>query len=311
MSRPTLPSVFRAQPPSHPRGRTLRRTGLAAILLTAILGTISVIAFDNARAVPIVRRTSIGMSTLGPGTTSIRVALLSDIHLGNSGMRPSRLERIIDQVNAEHPDLVLLAGDFIAGHDASATQQAPGLSAPLARLKAPLGVIAVLGNHDYWTAPNAVRAALEDGGVTVLENEATRRGALTIVGVGDRFSGHDDLPHAFAAAQPLGGAPIVLTHSPDLVPDLPATLQVVLAGHTHCGQAVLPWMGPLVQVAPLAHWRQLYNPHYRCGRIQDPGRLTIVTAGVGSGTIPLRLGAMPDWWLLTLQPLNVVTAAGK
>jgi predicted MPP superfamily phosphohydrolase len=128
----------------------------------------------------------------------------------------------------------------------------------------------VLGNHDHWTAPHSVRSALQDGGITVLENEATRRGALTIVGIGDRFSRHDDLPKAVAAALAQGGAPIVLTHSPDIVPELPASFELVLAGHTHCGQVVLPWLGPLVSHAPFAHWRRIYNPRYRCGRIEDP-----------------------------------------
>ena len=112
------------------------------------------------------------------------------------------------------------------------------------------------------------------------------------------------LPTAIAerAARRLGGVPIVLTHSPDLVPDLPVDQPLVLAGHTHCGQVVLPWIGPLVMHAPSDHWRQLYNPRYRCGIVRDGTRTTIVTAGVGSGTSPIRIGAMPDWWLITLEP---------
>jgi predicted MPP superfamily phosphohydrolase len=91
----------------------------------------------------------------------------------------------------------------------------------------------------------------------------------------------------------------VLTHSPDVVPDLPPAFTVVLAGHTHCGQFDVPWWGPVITRSPYEHGRPLFDPHYLCGVISDPGRLTIVTAGVGSGTIPLRIGAMPDWWLLT------------
>ena len=89
----------------------------------------------------------------------------------------------------------------------------------------------------------------------------------------------------------------VLTHSPDVAPDLPSSLPLVLAGHIHCGQVVLPWIGPLIMRAPKDHWRQLYNPRYRCGIVRDGARTTIVTADAGSGTSPIRLGAMPDWWL--------------
>jgi predicted MPP superfamily phosphohydrolase len=163
-------------------------------------------------------------------------------------------------------------------------------------------VVAVLGNHDHWTAPEAVQAALTKAGITVVENQAVRRGEFTIIGIGDRFSGHDDLPSALATARKLGGVPVILTHSPDLVPDLPGNQLLVLAAHTHCGQVVLPWVGPLIMHAPSDHWRQLYNPRYRCGIVRDGRRTTIVTAGVGSGTLPLRLGAMPDWWLLSVEP---------
>ena len=77
---------------------------------------------------------------------------------------------------------------------------------------------------------------------------------------------------------------------------------LVLAGHTHCGQVVFPLIGPLLSRSPREHWRRLYNPRYRCGLVRDPGRVVIVTAGVGSGTTPIRLGAPPDWWLVAIGP---------
>ena len=199
--------------------------------------------------------------------------------------------------------MILLAGDFVTGHDAQgAAERAAGLTVPLARLRAPLGVIAVLGNHDYWTAPSAIRTALSRAGIIVLENQAVRRGPFAVTGVGDRFSGHDDVRTSLGQMRRAKGIPIILTHSPDLVPDLPSNLPLVLAGHTHCGQVVLPLIGPLVMHAPKDHWRQLYNPRYRCGIVRDGTRTTIVTAGVGSGTSTIRIGAMPDWWLISLEP---------
>lgn len=162
--------------------------------------------------------------------------------------------------------------------------------------------MAVLGNHDHWTGAASVRLALTKARVVVLENQAVRRGPLTVVGVGDRFSGHNDVPASVSSARALdGGIPIVLTHSPDVVPDLPADQLVVLAGHTHCGQVVLPGFGSVATRSPRNQWRRLYDPRYRCGIIRDGQRTTIVTAGVGSGTSPIRLGAMPDWWLVTLR----------
>lgn len=276
-----------------------------ALALTAVVS----IGLANARAEPIVRRLAVAMPNWTPGAPPVQVALLSDIHLGNRAMDPGRLERIVAEVNSAKPDVVLIAGDFTAGHaPGNVSELTSALAAQLARLDAPLGAVAVLGNHDYWVSPDLIRSALGNAGIVVLENQALRRGPLTIVGVGDRFSGHDDVSQTSSSAHLLEGIPIVLTHSPDVVPDLPPAFTVVLAGHTHCGQLELPWWGPLLARSPREHWRRLYDAHYLCGVIRDAGRLTVVTAGLGSGTIPIRLGAMPDWWLLTFDsPLHAVT----
>ncbi|QNQ11282.1 metallophosphoesterase [Sphingomonas alpina] len=271
--------------------------------LSALILIIAAIGLANVQAIPIMRRAMVKMPGLAAGTPPVRVALLSDIHLGNHGMRPGRLANIVDQVNAARPDLIVIAGDFVTGHDAEGIEaRATGLTAPLSRLRAPLGVFAVLGNHDHWTSPTAIRSALEKAGIITLENQAERRGPLAIIGIGDRFSGHEDIARSIAAARRIGGAPIIVTHSPDIVPNLPPGFPLVLAGHTHCGQVVLPWLGPLITRAPRDHWKPLYMLRYRCGLVRDPGRLTVVTAGLGSGSAPIRLGAMPDWWLLTLHP---------
>lgn len=276
---------------------------IAAALSLPMIATLILIGLGNARSTPIVRQATVHLAGLPTAARPMRVALLSDVHLGNRNMTSQRLAEIVDQVNASRPDLILMAGDFVTGHDAQgAGQRAAGLTQPLRRLRAPLGVVAVLGNHDHWTAPSVVREALIKAGVTVIENQAVRRGPFAVTGIGDRFSGHDNAPDALLAARRVGGAPIILTHSPDIVSELPANQPLILAGHTHCGQVVLPRIGPLIMHSPRNDWRRLYNPRYRCGIIRDRARITIVTAGVGSGTTLIRLGAMPDWWLLSIEP---------
>jgi predicted MPP superfamily phosphohydrolase len=283
--------------------RALRWLGAIALLVAALLAITIWAGLEEAVARPIERRLTVELPEWPGGARPIRIALLSDIHIGNRAMTVPRLEAIVAQVNAAHPDLVLLAGDFVVGHDATgAAANAEALTVPLTRLAAPLGVVAVLGNHDHWTSPDAVRAALARAGVTVLENQGVRRGPVTVLGVGDVFSGHDDLAQTVAAAAALGGAPIVLTHSPDLVHQLPAGFPLLLAGHTHCGQLVLPVIGAPLRGSPYSHWQPLFDARYRCGVIRDPGRTTVVTAGVGAGTVPLRLGAPPDFWLIEVGP---------
>lgn len=270
----------------------------SAGVIAGLLG-IGYTGVRNATSVPIERRAIVNVADLPEGTKPVRIALLSDIHVGNIGMRPERLAGIVQAVNAANPDIVMLAGDFVVGEHKEGTAARALDLAALAKLRAPAGVFAVLGNHDHWTDPDAIRRTLAKAGVQVLENTAVRRGPLALVGIDDRFSGHDDIAHAVARADALGGIPVAFTHSPDLAPDLPARLHILLAGHTHCGQVVAPLIGPIVRYS---RGRRLYDPKFRCGRVEDVARVTFVTAGVGSGTLPLRLNAMPDWWLITVRP---------
>ncbi|HEX8580445.1 MAG TPA: metallophosphoesterase [Allosphingosinicella sp.] len=273
---------------------------MTLLLLAALL---VVIGLQEAKSDAVERRLTLGLPTWPADTPPLTIALLSDIHIGNRAMDAARLGRIVSEVNAARPDLVLLAGDFMVGHDAAgASQRANSLQAPLARLTARLGVVAVLGNHDHWTSPTSVRAALVRAGVTVLQNEALRRGPITILGIDDAFSGHDDLSATLASWRRVGGIPLVLTHTPDVAPKLPSDLPFVMAGHTHCGQVVLPWIGPLLTRGPKQQWRTLYDPRYRCGVVQDRSRVVLITAGLGPGTSPVRLGAPPDWWLIRIGP---------
>lgn len=282
-------------------GVSRRKLAAFSVAILAGLGTAGCVGLSNATSVPIQRSTSISIAELPADMRPIRIVLLSDIHVGNLAMRPERLTEIVRQVNGAKPDIILLAGDFIIGEsEAGAAKRALDL-APLSGLRAPDGVFAVLGNHDHWTDPKAIRRSLADAGISVLENEAVRLGGIALVGIGDRFSGHDDIPLAAKRAEAIDGVPVAFTHSPDISPDLPGQFRVLFAGHTHCGQMVSPLIGPIVRYS---QGRRLYDQKYRCGRIDDANRSTIVTAGVGPGAVPLRFNAMPDWWLIELRPVS-------
>lgn len=251
--------------------------------------------FAEARADPIVRRADISLRDWPAGVAPVRVILLSDMHAGTLATGPERITRIVDQINALQPDLVLIAGDFTPGHDPIDVATATAALAPLKALRARLGVLAVPGNHDHWTGLSAVRSALEAAGVTLLANQAILRGPLAIGGVDDDYSRHARTAETVTAVRQLAGARLILTHSPDIAPQLPPDFTLLLAGHTHCGQAVIPFYGSLDPVSR-------YQDRYRCGIIREGPRTVIVTGGVG-GSLPLRFNAPPDLWLLTLGPL--------
>lgn len=271
----------------------LRHLTLAALLVG---GTLIAIGYRNAIADPVVRRARIALDDWPAGAPPLRVALLSDLHVAGPDMPPARLVRIVTQVNALRPDLVLIAGDLVSDKAlATRTYSAAEAVAPLDGLRAPLGTVAVLGNHDHWRDAVAFRAAIPRIGVTLLANTAVRRGPLAVGGADDAHSGNDDPVATLAAMRRVGGARVLLSHSPDIVPTLPEPVGLVLAGHTHCGQISLPFVGPLATASS-------YGRRFACGLTDDNGQRVIVSAGLGTSILPLRLGAPPDLWIVELGP---------
>jgi uncharacterized protein len=266
--------------------------------LLAGLGLVG-IGYRNAASDPVIRRASVAVADWPQGAPPIKVLLISDIHVAEPDMPPARLARIVSQLNALKPDLVLIAGDLISEKRLATHIYAPAeVVAPLAKLKATHGVIAVLGNHDHWVDAAVFTSALEAVGVTVLANAAVLRGGLVVGGVDDEYSRHADVPATYRAMDTLKGPRVIVTHDPDIVPDLPASVAAVFAGHTHCGQAILPWSGqPAVNVSR-------YGMRFQCGDITDEGQRVFVSAGLGTSGIWLRYGAPPDAWLVTLGPAN-------
>jgi hypothetical protein len=271
----------------------LRRSLAAALLLALFLiAWCYVVATSD----PVVRRAYIAMPDWPHPAPTIRVVLISDLHVQGPDMPPRRLGRIVAQINKLRPDVVLIAGDLISEKRLGQRpySMAEALK-PLVGLKPAFGSIAVLGNHDHWyDAPGAV-AALRRAGIVVLANDAAQIGPLVVGGLDDDFTRRSDLPRTLARLEGLGGAKLLLSHSPDPFPDVPPGISLMLAGHTHCGQIAPPLIGPIKTMSK-------YGKRYACGLIREGGKTLVVGAGLGTSGIPLRLGAEPDMWLLTLGP---------
>ncbi|MEA3014770.1 MAG: uncharacterized protein QOD42_3315 [Sphingomonadales bacterium] len=211
-------------------------------------------------------------------------------------MPPERLARIVGQVNALRPDLVLIAGDFVSDKRVPTHRYScADAVAPLAGPRTRFGTIAVLGNHDHWRGIQEARAARAGAGIRILANEAVRAGPLVVGGLDDAFTGHNEDAATQAAMRRLPGARILLSHSPDPFASLPPDIGLMLAGHTHCGQIRLPFVGALSTMSD-------HGERYACGLIEENGRILIVTAGLGTSILPLRLSAPSDLWLVTIGP---------
>lgn len=230
---------------------------------------------------------------LAPAFDGLRVVHLSDLHCGPSFFNNAHLRRTIARANAFNPDLVVLTGDFV-NHLGSIHNCARLLSG----LRARYGVVAVLGNHDYWTNPAAITRELRSVGITVLKNEAIsiERGEsrLWLAGLDDAWEGRPNLAQATQDI-PAGEPIILLVHEPDVATvasSWPIDLQ--LSGHTHGGQVRLPGVGALV-TPNLGHNYPM--GWYRVGEMQ-----LYTSRGVGV-TFPgiIRLNCPPEATCLTLR----------
>ena len=212
-------------------------------------------------------------------------------------MPPERVRHIVAELNKLKPDLVLIAGDLVSEKGvATHIYNAEEIIAPLSGLKSRLGTVVALGNHDHWFKSAPLETELKRYNIAVVKNNAIERGPLVLGVIDDIHIGLHDIPATFAAMDRLPSKPrIVLAHSPDVVPEMPSAVAAVFAGHTHCGQVVFPFFGALTYVSD-------YGDRFACGAIDDNGQRVFVTAGLGTSVLPLRYGAMPDAWLVTLTP---------
>jgi hypothetical protein len=277
--------------------RSLRRNVFVAML--GLLGAVLLYGWHEARSDPIVRQAHITMLGGDPRAPRLRIALVSDIHVGNAAMPVWRLNRVVDQINAQHPDAILLAGDFVNGTGAKSWDFHPWLLiAPLSRLHAPLGVHAVLGNHDIGSSQPFVDIALRRAGIDVLHNRAIRVGPIALIGMDMNDTTQPKIAPVLAAARAMGGFPVMMTHRPPFRGQIQDDIPLVLSGHTHCGQFVV---GGWTNDYDWYHGNWRFDPSLRCGMHHFGPHLVVVTGGVGAATIPpIRLNAPPDFWMLTL-----------
>jgi uncharacterized protein len=254
-----------------------------------------------------------------PAGLALRVAVVADIHACEPWMTVERIEGIVDQANALGADLIVLLGDFVVAHR-KVTGIVPdeAWAASLARLRAPLGVYAILGNHDWWADPAArprdgrlpkCAHALEQVGIPVLHNRSIllakdgRR--ITLAGLGDQDAvppppgrpswwagGADDLSLTLAGADPEHPV-ILLAHEPDIFPKVPASVSLTLAGHTHGGQVRILGYAPVVP--------SRYGNRFAYGLVTEGGRTMIVSGGLGCSWWPVRLGSPPELVVVDLS----------
>lgn len=226
---------------------------------------------------------------IAPALDGVRVGQLSDLHV-RTGVKPRRLHRAVEMLNALAPDLVVLTGDYVC----FSPRPLEALTEALRALRRPC--FATLGNHDHWSDAEKVQRALEKAGVDVLRNEhrvlRLGKGTLYLVGVDDSVTRHHD-PEAAFEGVPEGATSLALSHDPnsaDLL--LPYRPSLILSGHTHGGQVFVKRLTPFMA--------RKIGIKYLHGFFPLDGAMLYVNRGLGAG-IPLRVGAPVEVAQLTLR----------
>ncbi|GLR51325.1 metallophosphoesterase [Shinella yambaruensis] len=293
-------------------------------LLKAFGGFIAAGFASSAYAVgvePMLRLRTVTYRIVPPGWPTgqtLRLVALADIHACEPWMSAARIRGICEHANTLGGDIVLLLGDYLSSMRAVWGKVPPAdWAAALSILKAPLGVHAVLGNHDWWDDLEAQAAGggetfshrmLREAGIAVYSNRAVRietmTGAFWLAGLEDQialrpgrqwnrggFVGLDDLPGTLA--QVTDDAPLILmAHEPDVFPRVPSRVSLTLSGHTHGGQVRLFGYSPMVPSA--------YGNRYAYGHVVEDGRHLCVSGGLGCSIAPIRFGSPPEIMVVEL-----------
>ena len=276
----------------HDHGREGRRrlNRVASPLVAALaVGATAYGAVEAAN--PSVTRFEVASPQLPEQFDGVRVALVTDVHAG--AVRSADFTRqVVDLVNAQQPDLVVVAGDLV---DGTAARYAPEI-APLADLEAPLGVCATTGNHEMFRDTASWVTAFEDVGLTMLQNTAVpleRDGAtITLAGVHDATGEGQWAPDYEAALgrTDAGAFTLLAAHQPRQAVDVEGLgVDLQLSGHTHGGQ-----MWPINYLVPLE------QPMLE-GRATVAGTTVVTSRGVGAWGPAIRVAAPPEVPIITLR----------
>jgi predicted MPP superfamily phosphohydrolase len=259
---------------------------------------------------------------------NLTIGVIADVHAGGPLMPAERIGAIAERTNQLKPDIIVLLGDFAASHKLRTRTVAPEEWADaLSILRAPLGVHAILGNHDWWDDLHAQRSrqgpvngrrVLEAVGIPVYENDVVRLNKdgrpFWLAGLGDqmafitsrrkrawrRFEGVDDLDGTLAKIT--DDAPVVLlAHEPDIFPRVPERVSLTLSGHTHGGQVRVFGYSPMVP--------SRFGNRFAYGHITEGKRNLIVSGGLGCSILPVRIGVPPEIVMVHVSAAQAAVAA--
>lgn len=222
-----------------------------------------------------------------PVLKGLKIVFASDFHIKPYEMY--RLKRVIRAINKQNAGIVLLGGDYVSGHKKGSSMTIDKIAAEFSRINSEYGTIAVIGNHDGWQGKEEIISELEKNNIKVLYNSNICFDKFCISGVDDMQTGTPDLKKAL----PIDKKPVILlSHTPDILPDVPYSVNLTLAGHLHGGQVRLP---KAVTVP------SKFGKKYANGFYDDNGKKIYTTYGLGTSILPVRFNCPPEITVITFD----------
>ena len=281
-----------------PFGHALTAGRAAAGVMLATMLVVLALGYLGSRKL-VVRHVDANVRSLPPELDGLRIAQLSDLHIGPHTSRRF-LARVMAATSALDPHLVAITGDLVDDR----AEDVPLFARAVRSLHAPLGLYLIPGNHDVYAGWDEVERALRASHVgTLLVNESAivhvGEATLALVGTGDPAGGRlgssrvaPDVERALSAVPP-DATTIAFAHNPALWPSLAERgVALTLSGHTHWGQLALPSLGWSLASPFLEH---------AMGAHVETDAVLYISPGTGYWGIPFRLGASPEVTLVTLH----------
>ena len=236
--------------------------------------------------------------------TPLKIVLLADTHSISPWMTEKHLDKIIQKTNDLNPDIVLLLGDYVATHSFGNQLHPEDGVRPYKNIKSKCGVFAILGNHDLHDSEGWPEA-LNKTGIPILRNEAKKivcnKHSFWIAGLDEWWYGRPDIAETIKGVKD-NESIIFMTHNPDAFPEIPNSVALTVAGHTHGGQIRLPFYGAIPFVVP-----SKFGTRYVYGHIIEDGKDLVVSGGLGMTGIPLRFLMLPEITVVNLKNSDIKT----
>lgn len=247
----------------------------------------------------IVKKETLSIPAWSTQLDGFKVAVLSDLHIGTKLGTLKNLNRIVNQTNLQNPDLIVLLGDFDTHAIERSKINTNEVTKSLKKLKAPCGVIAILGNHDVDN-DKLIISILKNANITLLQDENTRvnynNSHFYVSGIKDYWFYKLKVNEMITNIK--DNAPIILlAHNPDVFPQIPSRISLTLSGHTHGGIVILPYLNSLFSPSK-------YGQKYNKGYVVENGRHLFVTSGTGC-LHHIRFNDPPEIVMLTLRSQEV------